>query len=815
MWRAIIRISREQLSEPGGGLFGAASPGFREVLIILFLLACVGTVRADGILIPEPPWPHLAIKYHRVEVEIADQTAHTEIDQVFLNRQPRDIEGTYIFPLPKGASFSAFSMHVDGEPLTAEILEAAEARKIYEEIVRQRIDPALLEYVGQGAYRARIFPIPAEGEKRVELAYDELLTQDAGIVRYVYPLNTEKFSTEPLEDVSVTVTIRSSVPIKAIYSPSHPIVVERQGDFEARVIYADEEMVPENDFVLYYTVAREEVGVSLLTFRSEEEEKGYFMLLAAPEVDPLQEQVIPKRMLFVLDRSGSMSGEKMEQARAALKFAVEHLGKGDEVNVVDYGTTVSAFADTAVPVTATARKELLQYIEGIEALGGTHIHGALMRALEMTRGDERAEMIVFLTDGKPTVGERNIDSILADVENNNGTEARIFVFGVGNEVNTHLLDRLSGENGGASTYVKPGEDIEVAVSAFYTKVSSPVLEDLEVEFVGGRPSDYYPTELPDLFRGGQIVQLGRLEGEGKMTVRLTGQVQNQPAVFEQVVNVSGQGPEFLPRLWATRKVGFLLDQIRLHGDEQELVDEIVALSRRYGIITPYTSFLIVEDEPVVPIAADEDLKADSGAGAVAASEAVRGFAAADNTAQVRSQEVRYVGDKTFFLRDDYWRDSQYREGDPVQDYAFGSRDYFKLVAGRPELGRYLSLGKSVIVSHGGENYRISEVDTAIEEEEGTSVIPQALRLEQNYPNPFNSGTTIRFSLPTNGDVELTLYDLAGQKVATLVEGTLKEGAHSVSWDGRDDLGRQRASGLYVYRLRLGNRGEARKLLLLR
>ena len=814
MWRAIISVSREQLSEPGGGLPGNTSLVFREVLIILFLLACAATARADGIIIPEPSFPHLPIKYHRVEVEIADQAAHTEIDQVFLNRQPRDIEGTYIFPLPKGASFSAFSMHVDGEPLTAEILEATEARMIYEEIVRQRIDPALLEYVGQGAYRARIFPIPAEGEKRVELAYDELLAQDAGIVRYVYPLNTEKFSPEPLEDVSVAVTIRSSVPIKAIYSPSHPIVVERQDDFEARVIYADEEMVPENDFVLYYTVAREEVGVSLLTFRPEDEEKGYFMLLAAPEVEPLQEQVIPKRMLFVLDRSGSMSGEKIEQARAALKFAVEHLGEGDAVNIVDYGTTVSAFADTAVPATAAARQELLQYIEEIEALGGTHIHGALMRALEMTRGDERAEMIIFLTDGKPTVGERNIDSILADVEDNNEAEARIFVFGVGNEVNTHLLDRLSGENGGASTYVKPGEDIEVAVSAFYTKVSSPVLENLEVEFVGGRPDDYYPLELPDLFRGGQIVQLGRMEGEGRMTVRLSGQVRDRSVVFEREVDISGQGPEFLPRLWATRKVGFLLDQIRLHGEEGELVDEIVALSKRYGIITPYTSFLIVEDEPIAPIAADEDLKADSGAGAVAASEAVRGFAEADNTAQVRSQEVRYVGDKTFFLRDDYWRDSQYREGDPVQDYAFGSRDYFRLVTERAELGRYLSLGKSVIVSYGGENYRISEVDTAIEEE-GTSVVPQTPRLEQNYPNPFNSGTVIRFFLPASGNAELILYDLAGQKVATLVAGRLKEGVHAVNWDGRDALGRQRATGLYVYRLRLEDREEARKLMLLR
>jgi len=783
-------------------------------VFLLILLACCGTAGADGIIIPEPPFPHLAIKYHRVEVEIDDQAAHTRIDQVFLNRQKRDLEGTYIFPLPAEASFSAFSMHVDGEPLQAEILVAEEARRIYEEIVRQRIDPALLEYVGKGAYRARIFPIPAEGEKRVELAYDEVLRRDAGIVRYGYPLSTEKFSSEPLEDVSVSVTIRSSTPIKAIYSPSHEIVVERQGEFEARVIYADEEVIPEEDFALYYAISPEEVGLSLLTFLPEEEEEGYYMLLAAPEADPPEDEVIPKRMVFVLDKSGSMVGEKLDQAKAALRFAVEHLKEGDLVNIVDYGTTVSTFADTAVPAAPGTREALLRYVDGIEAFGGTNVHGALLGALEMMRGDGRAAMIAFLTDGKPTVGEVEIDKILEDVAGANGTAARIFAFGVGYDVNTHLLDRLSGENGGTSTYVKPGEDIEVVVSSFYTKVSSPVLADLEVELVGGRRRDYYPPELPDLFRGGQIVQLGRLEAEGGVTVRLSGQVQERREEFEREVDLAEGGPEFLPRLWATRKVGFLLDQIRLHGEEQELVEEIVALSKRYGIITPYTSFLIVEDEPPAPIAADETLKADSGAGAVTASEAVRSYAGAANTRQVRSEEVRYVGDKTFFLRDGYWQDSQYREGAPARDYAFGSEAYFGLVASRPELGRYLSLGKAVIVSYDGENFRISERDTAVEGE-GTSFLPQTPRLKQNFPNPFNGETVIPFSLPAGGEVELGVYDLAGQQVTTLVRGTRPAGAHAARWDGRDESGRDLASGVYLYRLRSGGRAETRKLVLLR
>lgn len=785
-----------------------------RALIALLTAALATAAWGDGIIIPEPPFPDLAIKYHRVEVEIGDQTAHTQIDQVFLNRQQRDIEGTYIFPLPRDASVSAFTMHVDGEPLTAEILQADEARQIYEEIVRQRIDPALLEYVGQGAYRARIFPIPAEGEKRIELAYDEILRQDANIVRYTYPLNTEKFSAEPLEDVSVTVNIHSTTPIKAIYSPSHEIAIERNGELAAKVIYADEGIIPDKDFVLYYSVDPEEVGLSLLTYTAPDEERGFYMLLAAPQVELETDQVIPKRMIFALDRSGSMAGEKMEQARAALRFAVNSLDAGDLVNIVDYATTVETFADSAVAITAQSRADLLAYIDAIEASGGTYIHGALLKTLEMLRGDERAEMVVFLTDGKPTIGERDTEQILLDVTQNNSSAARLFVFGVGHEVNTHLLDRLSAQNGGTSSYIEPQEDIELAVSSFYTKVSNPVLEDLEVEFFDARVSDAYPPALPNLFRGAQIVQLGRLEAAGSLTVALSGQVQQRRATFQRQIDTATNGPEFLPRLWATRKVGFLLDEIRLHGEEQELVDSIVALSRRYGIITPYTSFLIVEDEPLEPTIADDSFRAESGADAIASSEAVRSYAEADNATQIRSEELRYVGDKTFFLRDGYWRDSQYDETKPANDYVFGTDAYFTLIAQEPELGRYLSLGPFVLLSFNGENIRIGENTTRVNQIQSPS-LPQEINLEQNFPNPFNSGTEIRFSLATAGQAELTIYNLVGQEIATLIDAQLPAGPHIAVWNGRNNTGKDLATGVYFYRLIAGDKLEHRKLVLLR
>ncbi len=792
----------------------------KKTLVVSVLLSSSAIIHADGIIIPDPPFEPLAIKYHRVQVDIDDQTAHTDIDQVFLNPQPWDVEGTYIFPLPRDASFSAFSMHVDGEELAAEILPADEARQIYENIVRQLIDPALLEYVGQGAYRARIFPIPAEGEKRIELSYDEILMRDSGIIRYVYPLNTEKFSAEPLEDVSVQVRIRSSTPIKAIYSPSHDIIVARAEDdeLEATVIYADEGVTPTQDFVLYYTVSEEPVGIEMLTHfpqLSDEEGGGYYMLLAAPQVEAVVDVVIPKRMVFVFDRSGSMAGEKMEQAREALRFAIVSMDEGDEFNIVDYGTTVESFAEGAVPIAEISRAAALSYIDDIDATGGTNIHGALLEAAQMLRGDEFAEMIVFLTDGKPTIGEANLETILADVSMANAARARLFVFGVGEEVNTHLLDRLAGDNGGGSTYVKPNENIEVAVSSFYTKVSSPVLTDLELEIRGGRARDYYPQQLPDLFRGSQIVQLGRLQADGSVSVLLSGNILGERRVFEQDVNLSRRGPEFLPRLWATRKVGFLLDQIRLHGEDDELVDEIVSLSKRHGIITPYTSFLIVEDEPPSPIAQDDALLAESGAEAVHAAEEVRDYADANTTTGIRSQEVRYVDDKTFFLREGSWVDSQFEEDLQTLTYRYGSNAYFELLRQQPHLGRYLALGTAVVLRSGDEQIRITQTTTIVEEE--VEALPRTASLKQNVPNPFNPTTTIHYEvMDSPALVSLAIYDIAGQRVRQLVRARRRnQGQHEVVWNGRDEEGDLVANGVYLYQLRAGEFREVRKMMLVK
>ena len=512
------------------------------------------------------------------------------------------------------------------------------------------------------------------------------------------------------------------------------------------------------------------------------------------------------------------AGESIEQALEALRFAVDSMGPEDEFNIVDYGTTVEAFAEAPVKATEIIRAAALEYIDGIVASGGTNIHGALLEATGMLAGDEFAEMIVFLTDGIPTIGEIELEAILGDVSAANETRARLFVFGVGHEVNTHLLDRLAGDNGGASTYVTPGENIEVAVSTFYTKVSNPVLTKLKLEVEGGRLRDFYPRELPNLFRGAQIVQLGRLEVSGNaVVVELSGDILGDTQVFTREISIGdgGGGAEFLPRLWATRKVGFLLDQIRLHGEEEELVDEIVALSRRYGIITPYTSFLIVEDDLVTPIAEDTALRDQSGAEAVRASEDVASYAEASTTTRVRSLEVRYVGDKTFYLRDGFWEDSQYDHSLEARAVGYGTEGYFRLLRDRPALGRFLALGKNIRFKSGEEQFRIdNNLPTIVEEAE---TLPNQPELEQNFPNPFNPGTTIRFELKEGSAVSVEVFDLTGQRVRTLADlGPLVAGHYEVAWDGRDERGEAVASGVYLYALSAaGSRVVVRKMVLMK
>jgi len=699
-------------------------------LVRLALVACawvllfVGlqtTARADGFIIPVPPppvrvVPDLAVKYHRVEVTIKGQVAQTRIDQVFLNDSPYELEGTYIFPLPEEAAISDFAMFVDGERLSGEMLDKDEARRIYESIVNQRRDPALLEYIGRNAFQARVYPIPAHGEKRIQLAYSQILPADRGLVHYVYPLNTERFSSRPLEEVVITVDLSSDIPIKAIYSPSHEVAIERRAETSAQVSLEANNVRPDKDFELYYSVSAEDIGLSVLSYK-ERGEDGFFLLMVAPNWDADASSTVDKDVILVLDTSGSMEGAKLEQAKEALQFVLDHLHEGDRFNIVAFNTSIRTYAAQLRP--ASERAAAGEFVRRLSAEGGTNIHRALLEALGMTTG-ERPQFIVFLTDGLPTAGVTDVNRIIADIGKAANDNVRLFAFGVGYDVNTFLLDNLGQEHRGVSTYVEPGESIEEEVSAFYTKISTPLLADLQLDIDGVLVEDLYPYPLPDLFAGSQLLLVGRYRQGGRARVTLEGTVNERERSFSYpAVEFSSEGgEESIPRLWATRKIGHMLQEIRLHGENRELVDSIVALSVRYGIMTPYTSFLVDERQDILTEAGRELVARESfpdataapmlssGAKAVADSQAQNSLTQAERGANNEAAEIKLVASKTFVLRQGIWTDTSYdpqkMSATPLQ---FGSPVYYELLAKHPQWARYFALGEEVIVVLDGVVYQ--------------------------------------------------------------------------------------------------------------
>jgi Ca-activated chloride channel family protein len=587
-------------------------------LVGAFASACL----ADGMIVPVRPEVRVrgawAVKYHRVDVKVRDQIAMVTIDQAFVNTGRRAIEVEYLFPVPPAAAIDSMTLLVNGREYTAKLLKADEARKVYESIVRRKKDPALLEYAGFGLYRTKAFPLEPGKPARVVVTYKDRCRKDRNVVEVWYPLNTEKFSAKPLDEVRVAVDIRSRADIGPVYSPTHSVNIKRDPN-DARhvtVTYEEKKTLPTTDFQVFYKTDNKKIGATLLTHQGRAAKDGYFMLLVSPNPRASVRTVAPKNVIVVLDRSGSMSGEKIRQACNAVRFILNNLNENDLFNVVAYNDSVETFHDELAAPTPKRLADALDRVDRIEAGGGTDIDAALKAAFRAAaaghaEGPPRPTYVIFATDGKPTSGQYTGEKdILANARKANTMGARVFAFGVGYDVNIRLLDKLVGDHKGRSDYVKPKEDIEAKISSLYSKIKNPVMTDVTMRIEGLELRDVYPRELGDLFDGDQLVAAGRFRrtdaakgsahsGEGfHTTLIVTGTYQGNQRTFEYPVTVRPAGRDtrfvFVERLWAIRRVGYLLDQIQLHGESKEVVDEIIRLSRDYGIMTPYTSFLADE-----------------------------------------------------------------------------------------------------------------------------------------------------------------------------------------------------------------------------
>jgi Ca-activated chloride channel homolog len=765
--------------------------------VFMFTLAA----QAQGIIIPGPcprpvfhcpppmeiPQRPLKVKSIRFTAKITDQVAVTHVEQVFENDTPYLLEGVYFFPLPDNVSITEFAMWDGDKRLVGEVRSRDEARRIYNDIVRSRRDPALLEYAGKNLFQASVFPIQPNSDKKIELTYSQVLRNEGGTVAYRYPLGTgwqsqgfwvgpprpvplprPRRESEPengqvrpggssLGQISAAVEISSKASIKGIYSPSHDIDVKRDGERKARLSF-ESRGGAQADFQLFYTLSDQDFGMSLLTYRDPGKD-GFFLLLVSPKAELDDREVSAKDVIFVLDTSGSMAEEgKLDKAKAALRHGVGSLNPRDRFNIISFAGEERLMSESLITAGDEGKKQAREFIERMRATGGTNINDALMAAFKQIQPGDHPQMVVLLTDGQPTVGETKAGGIMANVKQANKANTRLFTFGVGYDVNTVLLDALANENRGAVAYIEPKEDIEVKVSNFFAKVNNPVLSDLKIDWGGVETDLVYPRATPDLFHGSQLVLLGRYRPRpSAIRLTLTGKVNSRERrfIFDDLQFPEKQSDnEFLPHLWAMRRVGHLLDQIRLNGESKELRDEIVELGTRYGIVTPYTSYLVLEPEMRRTLSAfgAEDVfgvtseRAPASAGrpsakarrpapdaasptppatpvpsAVAGNEAVafsrkkEELREADKlsgvgTSSESANQLRQVAGKTFYLRDEVWTDSEFKADAklPVVKLKFAGDEYFDLIGKEPKLAECFALGKRVVVVWKGKVYQVEE-----------------------------------------------------------------------------------------------------------
>jgi Ca-activated chloride channel homolog len=556
--------------------------------------------------VPEPPATY-KIKELGVQARLVDQVARVQVSQTFVNTGSRQMEVSFVFPLPYDGAIDRLTFLVDGKEYEAKLLPAAEARSIYESYVRRNEDPALLEWVGTGMFKTSVFPVPPGAERQVTLRYNQLLRKDRQVTDFLFPLSTAKYTSQPIESLLIRATIETADELKNVYSPTHEVQVSRSGDRQATVTFEAKHVVPANDFRLLYDTAKGSLGASVLSYRPDDKQDGYFLLLASPQIRAEQAERTAKTVIFVVDRSGSMSGKKMEQAREALKFVLNNLHENDTFNIVAYDSSIETFRPELQRYDQTTRQAALGFVEGLYAGGATNIDGALTTALNMVHDGTRPTYILFLTDGLPTVGETNEAKIVEAARRNNKHRARVISLGVGYDVNGRLLDRIARTNFGQTEYVRPDEDLERVVSRLYGRISEPVMTDVAIGFdlEGLRPEDgsavnrVYPREIYDLFAGEQLVIVGRYRKPGDAKVTITGKVGESAEKMDFPGKLVEKSPDesyaFVEKLWAMRRIGEIIEELDLQGKNEELVKELVELSTKHGILTPYTSFLADEN----------------------------------------------------------------------------------------------------------------------------------------------------------------------------------------------------------------------------
>ena len=683
--------------------------------------------------------PYVVRQSSDVRVELVDRVLRYEVTETFINRGSRVGEADFMFPLPKGAAFQDLKLSINGEMVSGETMNANQARQIYEEIVRRQRDPALLEWMGYGLLRARIFPIAPGEQKKVVVRFQTVAEREGDALRVDYfrgMRNTQRgLSQQPEGRTSFVLTYPDEPMYGRAYSPTHSLYeggyVRDREDSEDRSFASNvrssmrrvEVRDATGEVTILIPVRRStSAAISLLANAPGNDDGFALITLSPPSVRP---RPVPRDLTFVVDVSGSMSGQKMEQARAAGKQILNTLSPMDRFRLIDFSSDVRTFRDGYSTATRENLRAAERYLDQLEAQGSTNISGALDEALSTAVQPGRLPIILFLTDGQPTVGERDPSVIASHVARDRGSR-RLFTFGVGADLNVSLIEQLAIEGRGTASFVRPEESVERAVGIVASRLTSPLVTDVRVHGDGVRLLKMHPSGPVDIFAGEDLVILARYSGSGSAVVRFDGQTTSGPVSWASRVNFPDRSREnpFVARLWATQRVGYLSAEKRKHGGSQEIDDEIRDLGERFGIPTEFSSYLVVEPgmnrvmgrvggvqlQSVVVTGAAAPASASAGgqfeaAKTAAAQRSVTSISAADsaagfsgNSGARRDGNVTRAGNVTFVLRDSIWTDVRYKKAGTVLQVKPFSDAYFKLIEMVPDLREAFMVGERVIVA---------------------------------------------------------------------------------------------------------------------
>ncbi len=589
-------------------------------------------------------WRRVAtpVQLDRVDIALTinDQVATTLLELNVTNPGSTAQQAELLIPIPDGATVRSLQYDGTGPEPTAKVLPRDEARRIYDSIVGSMRDPALLEFARYGVLRTSAFPIPPNSSQKVRITLEQVLPSDNGRIDWMLP------RTEMLSGTSIPWTLKATVkstdPIASVYSASHDLKAQRVGPSEFSVTGDANTFRTAGSLRLTAMKANKNPGEPVFSTALYPDASlpggsgGYFSLMVSlPSAAPGQQKPVKREMTVVLDRSGSMKGEKIKQVVEAAKNVLNGLSEGEMFNIIDYSDTIAAFSPAPVAKDKASLARALAYLDALEANGGTNIRDALVEAVHTTPAEGTLPLVLFMTDGLPTVGERSETAIRASVKQANAANRRLFTFGVGFDVNSPLLSALAASTRASSTFVTPDENVEVKVSQLFRRLSGPILAAPKVTIIDaatGNPTttmvrDMQPTaaEMPDVFDGEQLMVCAQYTGGQKFKVRIDGEYLGKPHTFEYEVDPASASVQnaYVPRMWASRRIATLVEAIRNdYTDKQidpksdprakELIDEIVALSTRFGILTEYTAFLATE--PTVALRSVDELRVHATAG---------------------------------------------------------------------------------------------------------------------------------------------------------------------------------------------------------